>query len=74
MEIAENIRAKIQALEIQRNQPLVDGFPAPVLTASLGVVAVIPSPSLSLEMLIAEVNIALSLSKKQGRNCVVLNQ
>ncbi|MGB7445294.1 MAG: AAA-like domain-containing protein [Coleofasciculaceae cyanobacterium] len=74
VEIAENIRAKIQALEIQRNQPLVDGFPAPVLTASLGVVAVIPSPSLSLEMLIAEVNIALSLSKKQGRNCVVLNQ
>lgn len=74
LEIAENIRAKVQALEIQRNQPQIDGFPAPVMTISLGVAAFFPSFSLSREILIEEVKIALSLSKKQGRNCVAINQ
>jgi diguanylate cyclase (GGDEF)-like protein len=74
VEIAENIRESVKALAIAHDQTGVDGFPAPILTVSLGVVSTIPSPQITPMMLIASAEEALSQSKRQGRDCVVLYQ
>ncbi|WP_414585937.1 AAA-like domain-containing protein [Scytonema sp. PCC 10023] len=50
-----------------------DGFPAPVLTVSLGIATAIPNHENSPVMLMAAAEEALFQAKRKGRNCVALN-
>ncbi|BAY47275.1 hypothetical protein SAMD00079811_48920 [Scytonema sp. HK-05] len=50
-----------------------DGFPAPVLTVSLGIATAIPNHENSPAMLMAAAEEALFQAKRKGRNCVTLN-
>ncbi|HAA31991.1 MAG TPA: hypothetical protein DCE56_35180, partial [Cyanobacteria bacterium UBA8553] len=72
--IAQNIRESVKALEIAHEQSQFDGFPAPVLTVSLGVANMTPSPRTSPAMLINAAENALSVSQRQGRDRVTLYQ
>ena len=74
VEIAENIRESVKALEIAHDQSQFDGFPAPVLTASLGVASITPSSRTSVLMLINSAEKALSVSQRQGRDRVILDR
>lgn len=74
VEIAENIRESVKALEIAHDQSKVDGFPASVLTLSLGVACITPSSRTSPAMLINSADKALFVSKRQGRDRVTLDQ
>ncbi len=74
VEIAENIRESVKALEIDHDQSQVDGFPAPVLTVSLGVACITPSSRTSPAMLINSADKALFVAKRQGRDRVTLDQ
>ena len=51
----------------------LDGFPAPVLTVSLGIATAIPNHENSPIMLMAAAEEALFQAKRKGRNCVTLN-
>lgn len=64
--IAENIRASVKALELVHERSKVDGFPAQVVTVSLGVASTIPNPQTSPAMLIAAAFEALQQAKRQG--------
>jgi diguanylate cyclase (GGDEF)-like protein len=70
VDVAEKIRKSVKALAIAHDQDKIGGFPASVLTVSLGVVAVTPSPQTSIERLLAIANDALLEAKRQGRNRV----
>ncbi|KAB8315007.1 diguanylate cyclase [Tolypothrix campylonemoides VB511288] len=50
-----------------------DGFPAPVLTVSLGIATAIPNHENSAAMLMAAAEEALFQAKRKGRNCVTVN-
>ena len=68
--VAEKIRKSVKALAIAHEQYKIGGFPASVLTVSLGVAAINPSPQTSTENLLAIANDALLEAKRQGRNRV----
>ncbi|MFE1744037.1 AAA-like domain-containing protein [Coleofasciculus sp. H7-2] len=68
--LAENIRQSIKALAIAHDHSNFDGFPADVLTVSLGVATITPSPQISPAILIATAEEALLQSKRQGRDRV----
>jgi diguanylate cyclase (GGDEF)-like protein len=72
-EIAEDICKKVKSLAISHGQSPFDGFPSQVLTASVGVASVIPSPDNSPAMLMAAAEEALFQSRRKGRNCVTMN-
>ncbi|WP_460201886.1 AAA-like domain-containing protein [Scytonema sp. NUACC21] len=72
--VASNIRDSIIALAIEHERSIFGGFPARVLTASLGVASIIPSQETSLEMLIDATDTALHQAIRKGRNCVSVNQ
>lgn len=64
--IAENIRANVKALGLLHDQSKIDGFPAQVVTVSVGVASQIPNPQTSPAMLIAAAEEALGQAKRQG--------
>ncbi|GAB1543409.1 hypothetical protein NUACC21_60830 [Scytonema sp. NUACC21] len=70
VQIAENTRKNVKLLEIPYNLSGVDGLPAEVLTISVGVASVIPSPQSSPDLLINAAEEALFQAKRQGRDCV----
>ncbi|MBW4507776.1 MAG: AAA-like domain-containing protein [Scytonematopsis contorta HA4267-MV1] len=72
LQLAETIRYEVEALQIDRTQLGWDGFPAPVLTVSLGVAITIPDAQHTSAMLMAAAEDALFLAKRKGHNCVNL--
>lgn len=64
--IAENIRASVKALALVHDRSKVDGFPAQVVTVSLGVASQTPNPQTSPAMLTAAAEEALVQAKRQG--------
>ncbi|MBW4602673.1 MAG: AAA-like domain-containing protein [Calothrix sp. FI2-JRJ7] len=70
LELAENIRCQVEALQIERTQFDWDGFPAPVLTVSLGIATTIPDAHNTSGMLIAAAEDALFIAKRKGHNRV----
>ncbi|MEC4805633.1 MAG: diguanylate cyclase [Jaaginema sp. PMC 1079.18] len=64
LQIAELIRADIQALEIQHEPSEIDEH----LTISLGIANAIPSAEETMEMMITRADRALYEAKRQGRN------
>ena len=69
-ELAEKIRARVEAMEIEH-----EGSPvAKVVTISLGVVTGYPTVGFSAGELIAAVDEALYEAKKEGRNQVVISR
>ncbi|MEC4818333.1 MAG: AAA-like domain-containing protein [Scytonema sp. PMC 1069.18] len=73
IEIAENIRERVEKLGIAYTQSQFDGFPSSVLTVSVGIASVTPDLHNSSAMLIAAVEEALFQSRRKGRNCVTMN-
>jgi diguanylate cyclase (GGDEF)-like protein len=73
VELAENIRDRVKALAIPHAQSHFDGFPAPVLTVSLGIATATPNHENSAEMLIAAAEEALFQARRKGRNCFIVN-
>lgn len=83
VEIAENIRSCVEELAIARSAApqgaiahaefQFDGFPAPVLTVSLGIATAIPNHQNSPTMLMTAAEEALFQAKRKGRNCVTFN-
>ncbi|MCL1465913.1 AAA-like domain-containing protein [Argonema galeatum] len=71
--VAEEIRAIVKALEIAHDNPDVDGLPDRFVTVSLGVASIKPGSKSSPEMLIAAADEALYQSKRQGRDRVTLH-
>lgn len=72
--IAECIRASVQALGITHDHSKVSGFPAQVITLSLGISSTIPDADTTLEDLLAAAERGLHQAKRQGRNQVSLVQ
>ncbi len=70
VEIAEKIRKSVKALAIDLDQDKIGGFPASVLTVSLGVAVITPSPQTSTEKLLDIAHEALLEAKRQGRDRV----
>jgi diguanylate cyclase (GGDEF)-like protein len=70
VEIAEQIRKSVKALAIAHEQYKIGGFPASVLTVSLGVAVITPSPQTSTERLLSIAHDALIEAKRQGRDRV----
>jgi diguanylate cyclase (GGDEF)-like protein len=73
VEIAENIREEVQQLAIAHAQSQFDGFPAPVLTVSLGIATVTANSQNSSVILMSAAEEALFQAKRKGHNCVHLN-
>jgi diguanylate cyclase (GGDEF)-like protein len=69
-DFAETIRKRIKALGIVHDQSRVSGFPAQVITASVGVATTVPNPKISPTDLITEAEKALYQAKRQGRDRV----
>lgn len=65
-EIAENLREQVKALAIAHDQSKIDGFPAPVITVSIGVTTATSSQHNSPTMMIAAAEAALSQAKREG--------
>lgn len=72
LELAEIIRYEVEALHIDRTQLEWDGFPAPVLTVSLGIATTIPDAQDTSAMLTAAALDALFIAQRNGHNCVNL--
>ncbi|MUH00845.1 diguanylate cyclase [Scytonema sp. UIC 10036] len=70
LSIASHIRDNVIALAIEHDRSIFGGFPARVLTVSLGVASVIPSQENSPQMLIEATESALHQAIRRGRNCV----
>ncbi|GAB1539759.1 hypothetical protein NUACC21_24260 [Scytonema sp. NUACC21] len=73
LEIAENIRAQVKALEIPCDYPNIGGLPANVLTVSLGVASIIPEADTEPLTLLMTAEKALTQAKRRGRDRVVFN-
>lgn len=73
VEIAENIRKSVKAQALAHDQSKIGGFPASVVTVSLGVASTTPSPRTSPAMLVAAAQEAIAQSKRRGRNCVTIS-
>jgi diguanylate cyclase (GGDEF)-like protein len=72
LKTAEKIRENVKALAIAHDQNKIGGFPASVLTVSLGVAEISSSPQTSVEQLLSIATQALLEAKRQGRDCVFL--
>jgi diguanylate cyclase (GGDEF)-like protein len=72
MYIAEHIREQVKALAIKCDYPGMGGFPAAVLTVSLGVASITPAASTEPATLIHAAEKALHQAKRKGRDRVVL--
>ncbi|WP_272819093.1 AAA-like domain-containing protein [Scytonema hofmannii] len=70
LSVASNIRDGVIALAIEYERSVFGGFPARVLTVSLGVASITPSHESSPEMLIDATESALHQAIRRGRNCV----
>jgi len=70
IEIAESIRVNVQALAIAHDHSRVSGFPAQVITVSLGIVSAVPGQHITPEALFTAAERALHQAKRQGRNRV----
>jgi len=68
VEVAEKIRKSVKALAIAHEQDKIGGFPASVLTVSLGVAVINPSLETSTDRLLAIAKSALLEAKRQGRD------
>lgn len=71
-EVAECMRASVQALGIAHDHSKISGFPAQVITLSLGVSSLTPDAQTTLEDLLTAAERALHQAKRQGRNRVSL--
>lgn len=69
-EIAEQIRARVQAMAITHDHSRISGFPAQVITLSLGIASAIPTVQTTPEILFTTAERALHQAKRQGRNRV----
>ena len=72
--IAQSIRESVKALAIAHDRLNFDGFPAPVITVSLGVATMMPSLQASPTILTSAAQEALAQSKREGRDRVTLYQ
>ncbi|WP_072621578.1 diguanylate cyclase domain-containing protein [Spirulina major] len=70
MQVAELIRTSVLELAIEHQASVVES----VVTVSLGTAAMVPSPSTTMEQLIAAADRALYEAKQSGRNCTVIDQ
>lgn len=73
VEIAERIRMSVKALGMTHDQTKFGGFPDQVVTLSLGIASIVPNSQSASEMLISAAEEALSQSKREGRDRVVLS-
>ncbi|MEG4116322.1 AAA-like domain-containing protein [Microcoleus sp. N9_B4] len=71
--VAEQIRAKVKALNIVFNPESVDGLPNSVLTISLGIASVVPSEENDATTLLMAADEALYDSKRQGRDRLTMS-
>jgi diguanylate cyclase (GGDEF)-like protein/PAS domain S-box-containing protein len=65
LRIAESLRLAIASADV-----LTDGYTR--ITASIGVVSVIPQNDMSMESLLSAADVALYAAKHKGRNCVMV--
>ena len=65
-ELAERIRAGVQALAITHEA----GTESRVVTVSLGIACLVPTPTFGPKALLAAADAALYKAKREGRNCV----
>jgi diguanylate cyclase (GGDEF)-like protein len=72
--IAQSIGESVKALAITHERLNFDGFPAPVITVSLGVATMIPSLQASPTILTSAAQEALEQSKREGHDRVTLYQ
>lgn len=70
LEIAEKIRENVKSLAIAHDQNKIGGFPASVLTVSLGVAEITPTPQTSTEQFLSVATQALLEAKRQGHDRV----
>ena len=71
--VAEQIRAKVKALNIVFNPDSVDGLPNSVVTISLGIASVVPSEENDATTLLLAADEALYDSKRQGRDRLTMS-
>jgi diguanylate cyclase (GGDEF)-like protein len=69
--VAEKIRDRVKALRIERDFQI--GFPADIVTLSVGAASQIPSPQTEASLLVRSAYEALEQAKRQGRDRVFLN-
>lgn len=74
MEIAEKIRVAVKNLAIAHDIDRLSGFPAPVITVSLGVGSTIPQAEHNLILLLNAAETALYESKHYGRDRATLHR
>ncbi|MEG5163775.1 AAA-like domain-containing protein [Microcoleus sp. AT3-A2] len=72
--VAEQIRAKVKALNIVFNPDCVDGLPNSVVTISLGIASVVPSEENDAITLLLAADEALYDSKRQGRDRLTMSK
>lgn len=70
VEIAESVRASVQALGIAHDHSRVSGFPAQVITVSLGIFSAVPDLHTTPDLLLSNAERALHQARRQGRNRV----
>lgn len=73
VEMAETMRETVKARAIAHDRSRFDGFPANVLTISIGVASTTPNEKNSPAMLVSAALEALAQSKRRERNCVTLS-
>ncbi|MEG4173018.1 GGDEF domain-containing protein [Microcoleus sp. S13_C3] len=71
--VAEQIRAKVKALNIVFNAETVDGLPNSVVTISLGIASVVPGPENDATTLLLAADEALYDSKRHGRDRLTMS-
>ncbi|MEG4508092.1 AAA-like domain-containing protein [Microcoleus sp. F6_B4] len=72
--VAEQIRAKVKALNIVFHPESVDGLPNSVVTISLGIASVVPSEENDAITLLLAADEALYESKRQGRDRLTMSK
>lgn len=72
--IAETIREQVRAQAFSHDQSRFGGFPASVLTASLGIANTVITSATTISSFVAAAEEALKQSKRRGHNCSTLSQ